>query len=75
MLAHFFLSRSCAISWPERDEVIMVGGVYTMNVVSVYRENGWQVDLPPLLVGRANLGCSSYVSQNRRVNCFFTAYE
>ena len=39
-----------------------------MKVVSVYNENGWQRDLPSLLLGRANHGCTSFVSGNKRVN-------
>ena len=39
-----------------------------MKVVSVYNENGWQRDLPSLLLGRANHGCTSFVSGSKRVN-------
>ena len=39
-----------------------------MKVVSVYNENGWQRDLPSLLLGRANHGCTSFFSGNKRVN-------
>ena len=34
-------SFSCAIPDPDNDEVIITGGIYSMNTVSVYNEAGW----------------------------------
>ena len=47
--------------------MILTGGFYTLNTVSVYNAEGWQRDLPPLNTGRRNHACSSYWSGERRV--------
>ena len=40
--------------------MVLAGGDYTMSQVSVYTEAGFLYDLPRLLTGRYNLGCSYY---------------
>jgi len=56
---------ACAI--PDEDTVIITGGRYTRNTVSVYSVEGWQEDLPPLNTERSYHACSSYMSGERRV--------
>ena len=51
-------SRSCSISLGDR--VVLAGGDYTMSEVSVYDEAGFVADLPRLITGRYNHGCSYY---------------
>ena len=40
--------------------VIITGGAYNPTTVSQYNEAGWVRDLPDLLQGRENHGCSYY---------------
>ena len=42
--------------------VIVTGGSYTPETVSVYGLNGWIEDLPPLHVGRKDHACTSFIS-------------
>ena len=56
---------SCAI--PDGDTVIITGGEYTLNIVSVYTVEGWQKDLPPLNNRRYYHACSRYLSDERKV--------
>ena len=58
-------SRACGI--PDEETVIITGGTYSQNTVSVYTVDGWQQDLPPLNTGRFGHACSSYWSDGRRV--------
>jgi len=52
---------ACAIPDPDREEVIVTGGIYTETTVSVYNENGWQGDLAKLTnFGRHSHACSSF---------------
>ena len=60
-----FYSRACAI--PNSDTVIITGGDFTRNTVSVYNVGGWQEDLPPLNTGRYWHACTSFWSDERRV--------
>ena len=59
----FHYSNACAI--PQEDSMILTGGFYTLNTVSIYNAEGWQRDLPPLNTGRRNHACSSYWSGER----------
>jgi len=49
---------ACAINLGS--SVILTGGIYTLTTVSEYDEDGWVRDLPPLLQGRYNHGCTYY---------------
>ena len=60
-----YYSMACAI--PSGDTVIITGGMYTKNTVSVYNVGGWLEDLPPLNTGRHYHACSSFWSDERRV--------
>ena len=55
-----YSSAACAINLGS--SVIMTGGGYTTSTttVSQYNEAGWVRDLPDLLQGRRQHGCSSY---------------
>ena len=56
------LRDACAIADPENMTVIITGGSYTPETVSVYGLNGWIEDLPPLHVGRKDHACTSFIS-------------
>ena len=65
-----FLRSACSIAIPEDDTVILTGGWY--NTVAVYDVNGWKRNLPSLLLARYNgHGCTSFVTDNRRVEILF----
>ena len=50
------------------DTVVVTGGGYTMKTVVRYGQQGWLGDLPPLITGRKDHACSSYVSSKRVVS-------
>ena len=60
-----YYSDACAI--PDADTVIITGGHFTLNTVSMYDVEGWQKDLPPLNTGRERHACTSYWSEERKV--------
>merc|ERR1711874_488118 len=54
---------ACAINMGT--SVIMTGGAFvTLTTVSQYKETGWVRDLPDLLQGRWNHGCSYFVNND-----------
>ena len=59
-------SRACGI--PDEETVIITGGTYSQNTVSVYTVEGWQEDLLPLNIERYAHACSSFVSGEKRVS-------
>ena len=63
-----YYSSACAIPDPDTDTVVVTGGDYDLNIVSVYSEQGWQEDLPSLNTGRWNHACTSYMSEGKRVS-------
>ena len=52
------------------EKVILTGGMYTMNTVSVYSSSGWIEDLPDLLQGRSSQGCGHYINDENRMVIF-----
>ena len=42
--------------------VLLTGGLYTPTTVSQYNQDGWVRDLPDLLQGRWEHGCSYFVN-------------
>ena len=60
-----FLSQACSIQL--EDIVILTGGGYTKNTVSVYSTDGWVEDLPDLLTGRYHHGCGHYVNNENKM--------
>ena len=60
-----FLSDACSIQL--EDIVILTGGFYTKNTVSVYSTDGWLEDLPDLLTGRYVHGCGHYINNNNKM--------
>ena len=74
-----FNRSACAISDPERKEVIITGGatlgssgvvIGAATTVSIYSEAGWKTDLASLNQGRYNHACGSYVNRRKKVNHF-----
>ena len=63
----FIYRDSCAIPDPDTDTVVITGGRYSQNTVSVYSVQGWQDDLPGLITGRYSHACAGYMSGERRV--------
>ena len=61
---------ACAIPDPDTNEasVVVTGGAYTRTTVSIYTEQGWQRNLPPLNTGRESHACSSFMSGGGRVS-------
>merc|ERR1719360_181543 len=57
---------SCSIPDPDKEEVIITGGIYTMTTVSVYSEDGWQRDLKQLTQGRTVHACSSFTHKGEK---------
>ena len=62
-----YYSYACAIPDPDTDTVVVTGGLFSMNTVSVYSNQGWQEDLPPLNTGRYEHACAGYMSGEKRV--------
>ena len=60
-------SSACAIPDPDLQRVIISGGWYTRNTVSVYGVKGWIEDLQPLEQGREYHACASFLSAGERV--------
>ena len=56
--------------------VIMTGGYYTLQLVTVYNKKGWVEDLPSLNQGRRSHGCGHYVNTENKLVCNleFTKY-
>ena len=46
------------------DQVIVTGGYYTKNTVSIYNDAGWVKDLANLNTGRRGHSCSHFTSDN-----------
>ena len=64
-----FYSQACAIPDPVTDTVVITGGDWPpLNAVVRYGQQGWLDDLPPLITGRQDHACSSYVSSGRVVS-------
>jgi len=53
---------ACSIELEDR--VIVTGGYYTRNTVSIYYDDGWHQDLADLNTGRYWHSCSHYISGN-----------
>ena len=53
---------ACAIELEKT--VILTGGEYTMNRVSIYSIQGFERNLPNLLTGRRGHGCGQYIDSN-----------
>ena len=66
-----FNSQACAISDPDKEEVIITGGRNTRTMVSVYSETGWRRDLAQLNQGRYWHACGSYVNGGKKVNLVY----
>ena len=66
---------ACPISDPEKGELIITGGWYTLNKVSVYSEAGWQRDLASLNQGRMDHACGSYVKGGKKVKHLVFSYN
>ena len=47
--------------------MIIIGGVGTLNTVSMYNVGGWQGDLPPLITGRQDHACAGYTTEGRKI--------
>ena len=56
---------ACSIELEDR--VIVTGGYYTRNTVSIYYDDGWHQDLADLNTGRFWHSCSHYISENEQV--------
>ena len=46
--------------------VILTGGEYTPNTVSIYSIKGFESNLPSLLRGRRQHGCGQYIDNNNK---------
>ena len=53
---------ACAITDPDNMTVIITGGSYYEETVSVYGLDGWIEDLPSLHDGRKDHACTSFIS-------------
>jgi len=56
---------ACAIPDPITDTVVVTGGADTETTVVRYGQQGWLEDLPPLITGRYDHACSSFMSAGR----------
>ena len=52
------------------ERVVLTGGYYTMNKVSIYSSSAWIEDLPELLEGRWSHGCGHYVNDVNKMVIF-----
>jgi len=52
---------ACGIPDLSTDSLVMTGGKFTRHLVSRYDSLGWVEDLPPLVEGRGDHACGSYV--------------
>ena len=57
-MVHYCYSKACSIDLGQT--VIITGGYKTIRKVTEYNEDGQAKDLPQLIRGRRNHGCSSY---------------
>ena len=64
-MKYVFHRWACSISLA--NEVIITGGLETLNIVSRYNKDGWVEDLPSLKEGRHGHGCSQYSSGGEQV--------
>ena len=60
-------SDACSIPDPDKEEVIIMGGAWKMTTVSVYSEDGWQMDLAKLTQARYFHACSSFTHSGEKV--------
>ena len=68
-LKFYRLLDACAIPDPDTDTVVITGGQYSMNNTFLYNQKGFLRNLGDLNYVRVGHGCTSYISDNRRV-CF-----
>ena len=62
-------SHACAIPDPVTDTVVVTGGDYEGDYgVTMYDQQGWLEDLPPLITGRMGHACTSFMSSGRVVS-------
>ena len=73
-LNNVYYSGACAIPDPDTDTVVVTGGKFTRNTVSVYSVQGWQENLPSLNTGRSYHACTSYMSGGKRVSYYKYKY-
>ena len=61
-MSQYCYSNACSIDIGQ--SVVITGGRYTKRKVTEYREDGQTKELPQLITGRQNHGCSSYVDND-----------
>ena len=61
---------SCGIEIQDtdgEDQIIVTGGYGTLKIVALYNLQGWKKDLQSLKQGVATHGCTSFMSNGKRV--------
>ena len=64
-MLQYCYSYACSIDLGQT--VVITGGYYTMRKVTEYNEDGNSKELPQLITGRWNHGCSSYVDKDDKI--------
>ena len=68
-LVALYYRDACSIEFD--DQVIVTGGYYTKNTVSIYNDDGWVQDLANLTTGRYLHSCSYFTSDDDLVTKHF----
>jgi len=56
---------ACSIEDNDEDRVILTGGEYNRNKVSVFNKNGFVEQLPELLIGRSSHACGFFINDDK----------
>ena len=64
MLQYCYRS-ACSIDLGQ--SVVITGGVYSERTVTQYKEDGDHTEMPQLVTGRLNHGCSSYTDSDNNI--------
>ena len=69
-LCTYFISSSCGIEIQDsdgEDQIVVTGGYGAWNIAAVYNLKGWIKDLQPLKESAVRHGCTSFMSNGKRV--------
>ena len=73
-MLQFCYRAACSIDMGQ--SVVITGGYNTKRTVTEYKEDGDHAEMPPLITGRYNHGCSSFMdSDNNMVRIISNIHE
>ena len=62
---YLIIRHACSIQM--EDTVVLTGGLYSENKVTVYSSSGWVEDWPELQTGRHDHACGHFVNKDNQV--------